>query len=95
VGTVGLLSNYRFCFLVSAALLAAVQTGAAQTSQPDMPRNLINPVLVPYAQGMADMEARAAAGPQAVQPMLPEPRAGTPGPKPASPVLNPQTSGPR
>jgi hypothetical protein len=87
--------GHGFYFLVVLGLLAAAQTSAAQTNPPDMPRNLINPVLIPYEQGMADIEARAAAGPQAVQPILPPAGAGSPTSSPASPVFDPRTPGPR
>src|SRR5947209_5640942 len=53
---------------------------------PDMPRNLISP-LVPYEQGIANIEAQDAARPKAVQPNLPMGGTGLPNP-PAGPVPN-------
>jgi hypothetical protein len=85
--------GHGFYFLVSFGLLATVQTSAAQTAPPDIPRNLIAPVLIPYEQGMADMEARAAAGPQAVQPILPQAGAGSLTSSSASPFNQPDPAG--
>jgi hypothetical protein len=57
---------------VGAIALLAVQASQAQTPPepvPSMPRNLISP-LIPYEQGIANIQAQDAARPKAVQPKL-------------------------
>jgi hypothetical protein len=60
-----------FCFAVALGYVLISRTTEAQTPPPDLPRNLINPHLIPYEQGIANIEAQGAARPKAVRPVLP------------------------
>jgi hypothetical protein len=71
-----LMLRILFCLVVGPASVLGLRTSEAQTIPPDLPKNSINLHLPPYEQAVADIEARGAARPKAVQPILPGANAG-------------------
>jgi len=65
----GLTRRPEFYLLVGLGLVLGLRTGEAQTQPSDMPQNLLSR-MVPYEQGLANIQAQNAARPPAVQPVL-------------------------
>jgi hypothetical protein len=66
-----------FRVLVGLSLLLGLQASKAQNQPPNMPTNLISP-LVPFDQGLANIQAQDAARQKAVQPVPPGAASGSP-----------------
>jgi len=65
----GLTRRPEFYLLVGFGLVLGLRAGEAQTQPSDMPQNLLSR-MVPYEQGLANIQAQDAARPRAAQPVL-------------------------